>query len=110
MEEASRTARGKTITFDLLKRALRTVQGRQGSLPEDTPTLAQLVLSEAMASRLRSLAQRMDRIVEVEAMGGTILKGHQAVGGIRASLYNAMPLAGAHALAAFMADFQQRNG
>ena len=75
MEEASRTARGKTITFDILKRALRTVQGRQGSLPEDTPTLAQLVLSEAMASRLRSLAQRMDRIVEVEAMGGSVPRG-----------------------------------
>ena len=38
------------------------------------------------------------------------LKGHKAVGGIRASLYNAMPLEGAQALAAFMADFQQRNG
>lgn len=38
------------------------------------------------------------------------LKGHKVVGGIRASLYNAMPLAGAEALVAFMADFQQRHG
>jgi phosphoserine aminotransferase len=51
------------------------------------------------------------RFVSQASQAGLLaLKGHQAVGGIRASLYNAMPLAGAHALAAFMADFQQRNG
>ncbi|KRG71092.1 phosphoserine transaminase [Pseudoxanthomonas dokdonensis] len=38
------------------------------------------------------------------------LKGHKAVGGIRASLYNAMPVAGAQALVDFMRDFQQRHG
>ena len=38
------------------------------------------------------------------------LKGHKAVGGIRASLYNALPVEGAQALVDFMRDFQQRNG
>ena len=38
------------------------------------------------------------------------LKGHRSVGGIRASIYNAMPLAGAEALAAFMVEFQRKNG
>ena len=38
------------------------------------------------------------------------LRGHRSVGGIRASLYNAMPQAGADALAAFMRAFAQRNG
>jgi phosphoserine aminotransferase len=38
------------------------------------------------------------------------LKGHRAVGGLRASLYNAMPLEGAQALAQFMAEFERRNG
>ena len=38
------------------------------------------------------------------------LKGHRSVGGVRASIYNAMPLEGVRALAAFMADFQKRNG
>jgi phosphoserine aminotransferase len=47
---------------------------------------------------------------EAKAAGLLALKGHKAVGGIRASLYNAMPLEGAQALAAFMRDFQQRNG
>jgi len=38
------------------------------------------------------------------------LKGHRSVGGCRASLYNAMPLGGARALAGFMKDFAARNG
>ncbi|ARO68218.1 phosphoserine transaminase [Xylella fastidiosa subsp. pauca] len=45
-----------------------------------------------------------------KAAGLLSLKGHKAVGGIRASLYNAMPLAGVQALVAFMHDFQQRYG
>lgn len=38
------------------------------------------------------------------------LKGHRSVGGIRASLYNAMPREGAQALASFMNDFALKNG
>jgi phosphoserine aminotransferase len=38
------------------------------------------------------------------------LKGHKSVGGLRASLYNAMPLAGVQALVAYMQDFQRRHG
>ncbi|MEX1198118.1 MAG: 3-phosphoserine/phosphohydroxythreonine transaminase [Pseudohongiellaceae bacterium] len=37
------------------------------------------------------------------------LKGHRLVGGIRASIYNAMPLAGCQALADFMQDFERRS-
>ncbi len=49
-------------------------------------------------------------VAESRAAGLLALKGHKAVGGIRASLYNAMPVAGAQALVAFMHDFQQRHG
>ena len=50
------------------------------------------------------------RFVEEAAVGGMIeLKGHRSVGGIRASLYNAMPLEGARALAAFMREFRDRH-
>lgn len=49
-------------------------------------------------------------VAQARQAGLLALKGHQAVGGIRASLYNAMPLEGAQALAAFMADFQRSNG
>jgi phosphoserine aminotransferase len=37
------------------------------------------------------------------------LKGHRDVGGVRASIYNAMPVAGCEALAAFMRDFERNN-
>ncbi len=38
------------------------------------------------------------------------LKGHRSVGGIRASIYNAMPLAGVKALRDYMVDFHKKNG
>ena len=49
-------------------------------------------------------------VSESKSAGLLALKGHKAVGGIRASLYNAMPVEGAQALVAFMQDFQQRHG
>ena len=47
---------------------------------------------------------------EAKAAGLTNLKGHRVVGGMRASLYNAMPEAGVDALIAFMNDFAKRHG
>jgi phosphoserine aminotransferase len=48
---------------------------------------------------------------EAAAREGLVnLEGHRLVGGMRASIYNAMPLAGVEALAAFMREFQRRHG
>jgi len=47
---------------------------------------------------------------ESEAAGLLALKGHKAVGGMRASLYNAVPLDAVKALVAFMQDFAARHG
>lgn len=47
---------------------------------------------------------------EAKAQGLTTLKGHRSVGGMRASIYNAMPEEGIDTLIAFMADFAKRNG
>ena len=47
---------------------------------------------------------------ESKSAGLHALKGHRVLGGMRASLYNAMPLAGVQALTAFMADFERRHG
>lgn len=47
---------------------------------------------------------------QAQAAGLTNLEGHRSVGGMRASIYNAMPPAGVQALISFMADFQRRNG
>ncbi|WP_130098977.1 3-phosphoserine/phosphohydroxythreonine transaminase [Siccibacter turicensis] len=44
------------------------------------------------------------------AAGLHALKGHRVVGGMRASIYNAMPLAGVQALTDFMKDFERRHG
>lgn len=44
------------------------------------------------------------------AAGLHALKGHRVVGGMRASIYNAMPLAGVQALTDFMRDFERRHG
>lgn len=47
---------------------------------------------------------------EAEASGLLALKGHRSVGGMRASLYNAMPVDGVRALVEFMQDFEHRHG
>jgi phosphoserine aminotransferase len=44
------------------------------------------------------------------AAGLIALKGHRLVGGMRASLYNAMPIEGVQALVAYMKDFEARRG
>jgi phosphoserine aminotransferase len=46
---------------------------------------------------------------EAEAAGLYSLKGHKSVGGMRASIYNAMPLEGVQALVGFMQDFARRH-
>jgi phosphoserine aminotransferase len=47
---------------------------------------------------------------EARAAGLVNLEGHRSVGGMRASLYNAMPLEGVQALVAFMREFERRHG
>ena len=49
-------------------------------------------------------------LAEAEKAGLSTLKGHRSVGGMRASIYNAMPEAGIDALIEFMADFERRYG
>jgi phosphoserine aminotransferase len=49
-------------------------------------------------------------LLESEAAGLLNLKGHRSVGGMRASVYNAVSEAAVDALIAFMQDFEQRNG
>ncbi|WP_284602552.1 3-phosphoserine/phosphohydroxythreonine transaminase [Dickeya dadantii] len=47
---------------------------------------------------------------EAQAAGLHALKGHRVVGGMRASIYNAMPLDGVKALTEFMVGFERRHG
>ena len=48
-------------------------------------------------------------LLQAKEAGLVTLKGHRSVGGMRASIYNAMPEAGVDALIAFMADFEKRH-
>ena len=48
-------------------------------------------------------------IAESKAKGFVNLKGHRTVGGMRASIYNAMPIEGVKALVEFMKDFEANN-
>jgi phosphoserine aminotransferase len=56
--------------------------------------------------------EKLDKpfLKESEAAGLLNLKGHRSVGGMRASIYNAVSEAAVDALIAFMQDFEQRNG
>lgn len=76
--------------------------------------------SSAIAPPVRSIMNVTFRIAEpdlepvfvqeAEAAGLLYLKGHRSVGGLRASLYNAMPEEGVVALTDFMRDFEIRHG
>ncbi len=48
-------------------------------------------------------------VKEAKAAGFENLKGHRTVGGMRASIYNAMPVKGVEALVAFMKKFEEEN-
>lgn len=60
--------------------------------------------------RLPSEELEKQFVQETAAQGLVGLKGHRSVGGIRASIYNAMSLAGCQSLAQFMESFQKSNG
>jgi phosphoserine aminotransferase len=49
-------------------------------------------------------------VAEARERGILQIKGHKSIGGMRASIYNAVPIEAAQALAAFLADFERRHG
>lgn len=60
--------------------------------------------------RLPSVELETLFIKQASEAGMKQLKGHRSFGGIRASIYNAFPIAGVQCLVDFMRDFEQRNG
>ena len=59
----------------------------------------------------RRFEQRFDDIIKEAAKKNMVaLKGYRSVGGVRASIYNAMPLEGCAALVQHMKDFAAKNG
>ncbi|RKX27854.1 MAG: 3-phosphoserine/phosphohydroxythreonine transaminase [Candidatus Zixiibacteriota bacterium] len=62
-----------------------------------------------LTMRLPSEELEKKFISDAKAVGFVGLKGHRSVGGVRVSLYNALPLEGAEKLAQFMEDFKKKN-
>jgi phosphoserine aminotransferase len=60
--------------------------------------------------RLRDPALDSAFLEGAQARGLVQLKGHRLVGGMRASIYNAMPIEGVRALVAWMREFEQTHG
>jgi phosphoserine aminotransferase len=58
---------------------------------------------------LKNEALNAEFLIAAKAKGLLQLKGHKSVGGMRASIYNAMPIEGVQALVEFMRDFAQHN-
>jgi len=59
---------------------------------------------------LRSDKLDEEFLKQSKAQGLSELKGHRAVGGMRASIYNAMPIEGVRALVEFMREFERSHG
>jgi phosphoserine aminotransferase len=59
---------------------------------------------------LKSEALDEEFLKQAKSRGMVQLKGHRSVGGMRASIYNAMPVAGVQALVDFMKDFARKHG
>ncbi len=70
----------------------------------------------ACRSRMNVPFRLADENLDADFVAGALdagilgIKGHRAVGGMRASIYNAMPKAGVEALIGFMKDFVARRG
>ena len=97
MEELRRERAG--LLYALLdESAFYTAHARPGSRSDMNVTF-------------RTPSKELDEafVREAAAEGLLNLKGHKAVGGLRASLYNAMPPEGARALVAFMKEFEVRH-
>ena len=60
--------------------------------------------------RLRNEKLDAEFLKGADARGLTQLKGHRALGGMRASIYNAMPIEGVRALVEFMREFERTHG
>ena len=75
----------------------------RGTVREDSRSWMNITM------RLPSEELEKKFIAEAKAAGFVGLKGHRSVGGIRVSIYNALPIAGAEGLAKFMEEFKKNN-
>lgn len=97
---AKRNAEKAAIIYDAIDNSNRFYRGH-----------AQKESRSFMNATFRLPTEELEKqfITEATEKGLGGLKGHRSVGGLRASIYNAMPKAGCQALADFMVEFQRKN-
>ena len=73
--------------------------------------ITQLPISKSPVAQASNASIELDGkfLEQADAVGLKALKGHRVVGGMRASIYNAMPIEGVQALVDFMREFEQEN-
>jgi phosphoserine aminotransferase len=98
---ASRNSRKARVIYDAIDRSNGYYRGHAA---KDSRSLMNITF------RLPSEAQEKKFATEARVAGMIGLAGHRSVGGIRASVYNALALAACETLAAFMRDFAAANG
>jgi len=60
--------------------------------------------------KLRDATLDEEFLKGAQSRGMLQLKGHRSVGGMRASIYNAMPVEGVQALVGYLQEFEKRHG
>ena len=101
LEEQDRRNRAKAAAL------YEAIDGSGGFYRGHAHTAARSLMNVTFRLPDEALDARL--VAEAAEQGLAELKGHRSVGGIRASIYNAMTIEGAMALAAFMADFRGRH-
>jgi phosphoserine aminotransferase len=81
---------------------------RKRLLPQPGGARRSLADERALQAEGRDARRRL--LKGAQAAGMVQLKGHRSVGGMRASIYNAMPIEGVQALVAYMKEFEARHG
>jgi phosphoserine aminotransferase len=93
--------RKSKLLYDLIDSSDGFYIGHAEKSARSTMNVVFKMANEELDNRFVAMAQEQ---------GMTALQGHRSVGGVRASIYNAMPLEGVKAFAEFMQDFATRNG
>jgi transitional endoplasmic reticulum ATPase len=75
LPDVAKSSKTTRINLALWMAALREVQGRQGKLPVNTKSMAELVLETATKDALQLIAGRMKDVARIESMGGTLPTG-----------------------------------
>ncbi len=98
---AERNGQKAKLLYDAIDRSGGFYRGH--ALPESRSRMN-------VTFRLASEALEKQFLSEAQAAGMVGLAGHRSVGGIRASIYNAMSTEGCQALASLMSDFARQHG